>query len=98
MSTFYRTLQLDTQLVILSSTAVLCNTVEKSKRQEFPVQVITTGTVGDSWVAAVASATSSNTSTTTTASSATPSTVTTMSTATLGWQPLLLGGATVSLV
>ena len=64
MSTFYRTLQLDTQLVILSSTAVLCNTVEKSKRQEFPVQVITTGTVGDSWVAAAASATSSKTSTT----------------------------------
>ena len=99
MSTFYRTLQLDTQLVILSSTAVLCNTVEKSKRQEFPVQVITTGTVGDSWVAAAASATSFKTSTTTTASSTTLSTTTTtMSTATLGWQPLLLGGAAVSLV
>ena len=72
---------------------MLCNTVDKSKRQEFLVQVITTGTVGDSWVAAVASAASS-----TTAPTATPSTVTTMSTATLGWQPLLLGGATVSLV
>ena len=69
---------------------MLCNTVDKSKRQEFLVQVITTGTVGDSWVAAVASAASSTT--------ATPSTVTTMSTATLGWQPLLLGGAIVSLV
>ena len=55
--------------------------------------MITTGTVGDSWVAAAASAASS-----TTALTATPSTVTTMSTATLGWQPLLLGGATVSLV
>ena len=101
MSTFYRTLQLDTQLVILSSTAVLCNTVDKSKRQEFLVQVITTGTVGDSWVAAVASATSSNTSTTIVL--LLPHLqhcllTTTMSTATLGWQPLLLGGAAVSLV
>ena len=48
------------------SSAVLCNTVDKSKRQEFLVQVITTGTVGDSWVAAAASATFSNTSTTST--------------------------------
>ena len=35
--------------------------------------MITTGTVGDSWVAAAASATFSNTSTTTTALTATPS-------------------------
>ena len=72
------------------------NTVDKSKRQEFLVQVITTGTVGDSWVAAAASAASAASSTT--ALTATPSTVTTLSTATLGWQPLLLGGAAVSLV